>query len=539
MKKLWLVLLLLLTISLVACQNSDESAKASTTKVSEEEKYGGELTFAISVPVVSELLDPHRAASPGNSRIQRSIFDSLVIESEDNTFSPWLAKEWEISEDGKSYTFKLREDVLFHDGTPFNAEAVKFNFDRIVNLESPGLSIHYLGPYESTEVMDEYTVKVNFSKPHAAFLRTLASEHLGMVSPSAIEKYGDEFTLNPVGTGPFKFVESTPGTEYIVERNEDYNWAPKDANHQGPTYLDRIVFKIITEESTRVNTIQSGDVDAIDTIPPQNLDLFESNADYNLLEVEMLNYNAAIHFNVTNAPLDDINVREALRLAADWDSIVNTVYLGTYNRAYSSLSPSLFGYDDSLESKWEFNVEKAGKILDEQGWTIGKDGIREKAGKKLTVNMIDFYANREKRMDVMTLVQNAWKEIGVELNINTIPVGSYQEKMAKGDYHLWIGSQIGADPDAALRAYLLPEKRGYKDSFQNPYIEELLDAASVELDDTKRAEIYKDLQSVLFENVYTIPVYVLPYTVATKNTVHDLTFDVKGFPLFYDVWIEE
>lgn len=526
-------------ILLAGCQNSGgNTASSQAANTSETDKQGGELTFAISVPVVNELLDPHRAASPGNSRIQRSVFDSLVVELPDKTFGPWLATKWEISEDEKSYTFELRKDVTFHDGTPFNAEAVKFNFDRIKNLDAPGLSLSYLGSYESTEVIDEYTVKVNFSKPFSPFLRTLSTEHLGMVSPTAVEKLGDKFTQNPVGTGPFKIVGSTPGTEYILAKNPGYNWAPETAKHEGTAYLDRITIKIITEDSTRVNAIQSGDVDAVDTIPPQNIAIFEKNPIYQLKEVEMLNYNAAIHFNAQKAPLNSLEVREALRLAIDWDSIVDTIYLGTYDRAYSTFSPSMFGYDDSLKSKWKTDPKQADKILDDLGWVRGSDGIRVKDGERLTIDMIDFYANREKRMDVMTMVQNQWKKIGVELKINTIPIGDYQEKFKAGNYHLWIGSQISADPDAALRLPLVA-KTGYFDPYKDQKLIDLLNQGTEELDVAKRADIYKKIQNHLFDQAYTIPVYVLPYTVAAKSSVHDLSFDTKGFPQFYDVWVEE
>lgn len=526
---------------LAGCQNSSVNGASSNTSdeaVNGADKQGGELSFAISVPVVNELLDPHRAASPGNSRIQRSLFDSLVVELPDKTFGPWLATKWEISEDEKSYTFELRKDVKFHDGTPFNAEAVKYNLDRIKNLDAPGLSISYIGPYQSSEVIDEHTVKVNFEKPFSPFLRTLSTEHLGIVSPTAVEKLGDKFNLQPVGTGPFKFVEATPGTEYIVEKNPDYNWAPETAKHQGPAYLDKIVFKIITEESTRVSAIQSGDVDAIDTIPPQNLAVFENNPTFKLSEVEMLNYNAAIHINTQREPLNDLKVREALRLSLDLDTIVETIYLGTYDRAYSSFSPSMFGYDESLKSKWNTDPEEAAKILEDLGWIKGPDGIRVKDGKRLTIEMIDFYANREKRLDVMAMVQNQWKQNGIELIINTIPRGDYQERETAGDYDIWIGSQIGADPDGALRNPLIRQE-GVHDKYNDLLLIELLDQGSLELDETKRAEIYQTIQHHLFDQVYTIPIYVLPYTVATKNTVHDLGFDTKGFPVFYDTWVEE
>lgn len=514
------------------------NGQSDSSNVPAEEKQGGELRFAISVPIVGDLLDPHRSASPGNSRIQRSMFDSLVVEKEDRTFGPWLAERWEVSDDQQTYTFYLRQDVKFTDGTPFNAEAVKFNFERILSLEAPGLALSFIGPFESAEVVDEYTVRIHLSAPFSPFLRYLATENLAMVSPDAVEKLGEEFAVKPVGTGPFYLADYTAGTKYVLHKNEDYNWGPENALHQGPAYLDTLIIKIITEESTRVSALLSGDVEAIDTIPPQNLQSIQQDARYNLDEVELLNYNAAIHFNALSPPLDDKRLREALRLGLDLDGIVQTIYLGTYERAWSSLSPSLLGYDAELEKRWRTDVLEAERILDELGWIKGADGIRVKDGQKLVLNMIDFYANREKRLDVMTMVQNQWKTLGVQLDINVISRGEYTDKFKAGQFDLWIGSQYGPDPDGVFRPYLIA-RRGYTEIYDDPVIVELLDQGRLEFDNDKRAELYKQLQHHLFDQAYTIPVYVLPYTVAQVQKVNDLTFDSKGSPYFYDVWLAD
>lgn len=536
MKKMTSLTLILLMALLSACSGGNgQQAAAGGSEVAEGDRYGGSLSVGIGVPIVSDLLDPHRSASPGNSRIQRSLFDSLVVELPNNEYGPWLAKKWEVSEDGLTYTFYLRDDVTFTDGTKLDAEAVKFNFDRIKTLENPGLALNYIGSLEETEVVDDYTVRFHFAKPFAPFLRYLATENLGIVSPKAVAERGDEFTVNPVGSGPFYIASYTLGNEYVLERNPNYNWAPDNAEHQGKAYLEKLTFKIVTEEATRVSALQSGDVQVIDTIPPQNLAQIEQG--FQVQEVELLNYNASIHFNATKGVLQDKRIREALRLAVDWDQVVKTIYLGTYERAYSVLSPSLFGYDAGLKEKWEYDTAKAEKLLDEAGWVKGDDGIRVKDGQRLSLQMIDFYANREKRMDVMTMVQNIWKSIGVELNISTTAVGDYTEKNKSGDYDLWIGSQYGPDPDGVLRPYLLA-RTGYHDKYQNKEIEALLDEGTVEMDVAKRAQIYQQVQNIVHDEVYAIPVYVLPYTVASGKQVHDIRFDSKGAPVFYDTWVK-
>lgn len=539
MIKTFFVVLIVLAAIVSACSSSagtQGTEPTSSANVTEENRYGGSIAVGIGVPIISDLLDPHRSASPGNSRVQRSLFDSLVVELPNNEYGPWLAEKWEISEDGLTYTFHLRNDVTFTDGTKLDAEAVKFNFDRIKTLESPGLALNYIGSLEETEVVDEYTVKFHFAEPFAPFLRYLATENLGIVSPQGVSERGDEFTVNPVGSGPFYISSYTLGNEYVLERNPNYNWAPSSAQHTGKAYLEKLTFKIITEEATRVSALQSNDVQVIDTIPPQNLTQIKQA--YQIQEVELLNYNASIHFNATKGVLQDKRLREALRLSVDWDQIVETIYLGTYERAYSILSPSLFGYDATLKEKWLTDAAKAEALLEEAGWVKGADGIRVKDGQRLSLQMIDFYANREKRMDVMTIVQNLWKTVGVELNISTTAVGDYTEKSKNGDYDLWIGSQYGPDPDGVLRPTLLA-RTGSHDRYQNKQIEELLNQATIEMDVEKRSQLYHQVQQIVHDEVYAIPVYVLPYTVASVKQVHDIGFDSKGAPVFYDAWIQQ
>ncbi|MFC5703907.1 ABC transporter substrate-binding protein [Cohnella faecalis] len=519
---------------LAGCQSGNEptSAEASASAAAGTPTAGGQLNFALSTVIANDILDPQKTGSPQNSRIQRNIFDSLVEEQPDHTFKPWLATDWEIAPDNKSYTFHLRKDVKFHDGTPFNAEAVKFNFDRIGKLEAPGVAKNDIGSYTSSEVIDEYTIKIHFATPFAPFLTNLSKENLGIISPAAVQKYGDEFSHHPVGTGPFRFVSYTAGTEYVLEKNPDYNWPPSSAKHTGAAYLDKIVVKVIPEEATRVGVLQSGDVQAADIIPPQNIVSFKSDPNFQIYQAEMLNYNPAIHLNSKRPLLTDVKVREALRTSLDLDSIVKTVYLGTYDRAYTYLSPSLLGSDASLKDEWKSSIEDAGKALDELGWKKGSDGIRVKDGKRLSLEMIDFYANREKRMDVMALVQNQWKKNGIELKITSLSVGAYTERSKTGDFDLWIGSQYGADPD------VFRSVANYFD-FNDPELAKLLDQAYGELDREKRVAIYKQAQKRIFDQATVIPVYVFPYTVGASKSLQGLAFDAHGFPLFYDAWLKK
>ena len=327
-----LTLFLALVLVISGCSQTSGANKGEVKSDSSDSSVpvsGGKLSYALATS--PDTLDPHRSGLAVSTRVFRTIFDSLVVLDEENNIQPWLAKEWNVAEDGKSYTFKLRDDVKFHDGTPFNAEAVKYNFDRILNPETKAAnSSALLAPYESSEVIEEFTVKVNLSTPSSSFLGNLSQAMLGIVSPTAVEEHGDQFGKNPVGTGPFKFVSWTENADIQVERNSDYNWGPTNVENKGQAYLDGVTFKIIPEEATRVGSVQSGQVLAAETIPPQNIVSLENDPNVQILKVNTRGLPYTLFFNQREEPWNNVDVRRAVLKAIDVDAILKTLYFDTY-----------------------------------------------------------------------------------------------------------------------------------------------------------------------------------------------------------------
>jgi peptide/nickel transport system substrate-binding protein len=554
------LLLVLLLLIAVGCSNIDSnslqddvgtgSSEASPTQSDAEKTsndaekiVGGTLTFAFAGPIQGDVLDPAATSNNKNFRVLRSIYDSLVTELPDHTVAPWLATSWTISEDNKSYTFSLRKDVKFHDGTPFNAEAVKFNFDRLKDPNSKasnGEAATLLGPFLSAEVLDEYKIQINFETPYVPFLINLTKASFGMVSPEAVKKYGDQFAQNPVGTGPFKFTKLVPGEEIHLERNPDYNWAPPTAKHDGAAYLERLVFKSVPEEATRVSVLQSKQAQVIDTVPPQNIIGFKGDRAYQVLDAELSGINYGLWLNSNRAPLNDRSVRQALKLATDVDAIVNTLYLGTFKRATGLLTANLRGTDGTSESGYKPDLEQAKKLLEEAGWKTGKDGIREKDGKRLELTVVELTGNREKRQDIDMIVQQQWKAIGVELKIDVLASGGYVENVSKGIYDIAGGSWGGGDPDV-LRVKLLSENQnGLYNTAQlnDKEIDQWLTEGYQEFDAAKRKQLYDNIEKKVAEEAFYIPIYILPYTIAATSNTKDLWLDQAGLPNFGDVWLE-
>ncbi|WP_042341464.1 ABC transporter substrate-binding protein [Bacillus timonensis] len=508
----------------------------NTTK---EPTQGGEFTFALATN--PDNLDPHQAGYAVSVRAFRTMFDSLVVQNEDNTISPWLATEWSISDDGKSYEFKLREDVKFHDGTPFNAEAVKYNFDRIVSPDiQPGYARYLLVEYDSSEVIDEYTVKINLKSPNSAFLSFLSQAFIGMVSPTAAEAAGDQFGMKPVGTGPFKFVDWQENAQLVVEKNPDYNWGPAGiVDNVGPAHVDKITFKIIPEEATRIGSVQSAQVLAGETVPPQNVLSMKNDPNVELLQVDTKGLPYTLFFNQTRGVWSDAKAREAIKYALDIDAIVQTLYFGTYTRAWSPLAPGMLGYDESLEGSFKRDLDRANQLLDELGYKMGSDGVRVKDGKKLTMQYLDASPNREKRNDIAIMVQQQLKEIGVEVNIEITQ--DITTAITNSNYDVYGNSAVNSDSHGLYQFYHspIPNQIFLPGKSDDKELDSLLEQGGIEQDLAKREEIYKQAQQRIMDTTVSIPIYVFPYTVAAHKSVEGIKFDRLGYPLFNDVSVSK
>jgi peptide/nickel transport system substrate-binding protein len=522
---------------LEACRRGGDPGHAATTD--DRPRSGGDLLFAFDGAAVTEFaLDPHKSAFAPHHRIMRSIFDSLVVARPGHRFGPWLARSWEVSPDARTYTFHLRDDVVFHDGTRFDAGAVKENLDRIANPKNALFAMSDLGPYEGTDVVDSLTVRVRFSTGFSPFLINLSKTSLGIQSPKALRDFGDRVEGHPTGTGPFRLRSVTAGTEVALDRNPDYRWAPEGSAHDGPAWLDRLTFRNVPEESTRVAVLRSGQAAGADLVPPQNLLELRTSSDFHVVEAELLNHNYSLFFNTARAPWSDAGLREAFRLSLDLDTAVKTVYLGTFARAWSPLSPSIFGYDPSLEGSWKPDPGGARRRLDALGWTPGPDGVRVKDGRRLSVVIPDSQGNREKRLDLLTLLRHQLRETGFDVRIEGQSGGTLLAKIGAGDFDVIAASQFAPDPDVLRRIYTpLVRSQFSVAKIDDPELNRLLGSACQEGEPAVRAELYAEAQRRIVTQTYAIPAYVLLYNLVTASRARGVAIDAHGFPTFHNAWL--
>src|SRR5262247_3036939 len=284
-------------------------------------------TLVIGLDQEPPTLDPHASPSAVTYQIIGTVTENLLYRGPDGKLVPWLAESWTTSKDGRSVTFKLRRDVKFHDGTPFNAEAVKFNFDRIVDPKfKAGGARAALAGYAGSKVLDEYTVQVSFETPYAPFLNSAASGVLSIVSPKAVRESGDQVHTRPIGSGPFMMKEYVAKDHATMVRNPAYARKAPWSDRSGTAQLDAVVWKFIPEAGTRVTTLESGETQGIYLVPAQALPRIEKNT---AVRVEKMPWPGAPRIwllNTTKAPMDDVRVRRAVNYAIDKEAFLAPAY---------------------------------------------------------------------------------------------------------------------------------------------------------------------------------------------------------------------
>lgn len=497
------------------------------------------LTFDVASPFYS--LDPNVSPTAEDARAMRQIYDSLVAETSSHKIEPWLATSWKISDGGLTYAFQLRHDVKFQDGTPFNAQAACFNFDRIQSPATGSLYAHSLiAAVKSCTVTGTYSFKLQLSQPFGPLLEYLAMPFLGMVSPAAVKKYGAQFAVHPVGTGPFEFSSYVPNSKLVLKRNPAYDWAPASAGHQGPAYLSQLTFNIVPQDSTRVGQVESGGVDGIETVPGQDVAGIKASSQLSFTDVPEEGLADNLFINTQRAPWNNLTAREALRDSMDIGGAVSSLYLGVYTRAWGPLVPGTSNYDPAVQGSWQFSPAEAGKLFSSLGWVMGPDGYRHKAGKTLTVTYLTVTPDRDKRQETATYLQQVMKQSGIKVNIVTNSITGLTSAIESGNYDLADTSFINPSPNIMFSLYdsLFLPKNGFFGTnlgrVNDPVLNKMLSDAQQMPAGQKRTQLYDNIQQYITSHVYSIGVYNPMYTVAMSKSVHGMQYDVEAYPVFYN-----
>jgi len=497
-------------------------------------KPGGTIVFAARQDI--DTLDPHITNRAATRKILIQFTDTLtVINPKDGKVGPGLAESWDVARDGKSYTFKLRKSVKFHDGTVFDAAAVKATFDRIQEpLGAPGVARAFLGPYDGADVIDAQTVRIRFKQPYAPFLRMVALSPLAPVSPTAVQKIGQDFSRRPVGTGPFMVKEWVPKSHVTLVRNPDYAWPPASAAHRGPAYLEEITWRFVPEATTRTAVLQTGEANVAEDLSYADVAALERNPDLRILRGVPAGTPWTIFPNVQRFPTNDPAVRRALHYAINKDAIVKVVFHGQSHASGSLIQPPTPGYVAVAKELFPYDPGRARKILDDAGWKPGSDGIRVKDGKRLEILWI--FGTNNGYEEMAPLVQGMAREVGIDVQLREQPRVQMYEAWRKGEHGIGELNWWFPDPSILTTNFHTSRLQAFNPPrLSDPEVDKLLDQAGMAVEEGPRMELYKRAQRVLLEMGAGIPLVDQVTVVGVRKDVAGYAFNVVTFPVLYDV----
>jgi len=436
-------------------------------------------------------LDPAYVEDAESGKIIVNVYENLVKYKPGSTdLQPCLATSWTQSSDGTVWTFKLRKGVTFHDGTPFNAEAVKFSVERQLppnaTDDMPYASFTF-EPVKKVEAIDPYTVRFTLNKPYAPFLANLAMALAApIVSPAAVKKYGADFNFHPVGTGPFKFERWDRDQQIVLVKNAKY-WGKK-------ALVDKVIYKTTKESSVRASELMTGAVDIIDGVDPNDVKKLESSG-LKVIKNPGMNINY-LSFFCHRKPFNDPRVRRAISMAIDRDKIVKYLYQGYSQTANGPLPSFIPGYDPSLKPV-AYNPEQAKKLLAEAG-------APNLSFTFLTYSVARSY-NPVNGQKLAEAIQADLLKIGVRTNIKVYPWSEYKDavfKAEEGDacFYGWIGDNGDADNFLSLFDSGQIDSSLNSSKYSNPKVDQLLKKGTLTLDPKARVKIYQDLQKILVQD---------------------------------------
>lgn len=432
-------------------------------------------------------LDPAWVDDGESAKVTVQIYDTLVNYKKDSTeIVPGLAEKWEISPDGKEYTFHLKKGVKFHDGTDFNADAVVYNVERQlppkVKDDMPYASFTF-GAVDKVEKIDDYTVKFILKQPYTPFLANLAmSLAAPIASPTALKAHNDNLNESPVGTGPYKFVKWDKGQSITLERNPNYWGTKPDA--------DKIIFKFEKENSVRANDLIAGQIDMMDGLDPNDIPKLKEK-ELTIFQDKGMNINY-LAFNCSRAPFNDPKLREAVSYAINRDELVKYLYQGYAEVANSPLPSFIPGYDDTVKP-YEYNPDKAKQMLKD----LGKENLQVKI---ITYSNPRPY-NAVGGQKLAEAVQNYLSKVGIKATIQTYQWTEYKQKSMQGEgdilFYGWTGDN--GDADNFLSLFDSNEIKSSLNvaKYTNKQVDELLVKGRLTPNGTERDNIYKQIQQIV------------------------------------------
>ncbi|WP_178945196.1 ABC transporter substrate-binding protein [Kocuria sp. TGY1127_2] len=478
-------------------------------------------------------VDGQQAGQNVALNVTRQVTDSLTYQDpESGELEPWLAESWDVNPDSTEFTFHLRDGVKFQDGTDFTSTSVEHNLRAIQDLGAKAsLGSTYLTGLSDVQAPDERTVTVKFDKPNAQFLQATSTMTLGFYSDSTLGKSPDQRCGGEVvGTGPFQLKSYTPRQSIRLDRFDDYGWAPKQANHRGPAYLDAIDMSIVPESTVRNGSLASGQIDVDTVVQPQDEELLQAS---NFTIVDRPNPGVVYNFimNESRPLFSDERVRQAVTKSINRDQL--RALLSRYQEpATSVLAGSTPDYQD-FSGLLKHDPDGAAKLLDEAGWTMNsKTGLRQKDGKTLS-----FTVKYWQSAPFLELVQQQLRETGIEMKLEQTTVANTEAASQSGEADVEFMNLTRSDPDVLRTVF---DANGANRNKRDPaQLDQALDQSVGVQDPKQRKKLVDQAVTSLIRDAHSVPLVELSGVIATGPRVKDFKYDASSRIDLYDTWLND
>ena len=488
-------------------------------------------------------LDPNATTFTRTGRITINVVEPLVYEVGPGKYEPGLATSWSVNADATEYTFTLRQGVKFQDGTPFNAEAVKFTFDRIVDPNTKSqTAFSLIGPYKETQIVNDHEVKVVFSKPYAPFLDSAASPYLGIVSPTAYKKAGpDHWGVDTlVGTGPFELKSYAANSEVVLVRNPDY-WGGPDFLKASQGNVQELDYKIIAEPSTRDATLESGETNFVEDVAPIDFNSMKNESGIKTSSIPQPGSGWSLMMNEQRSPTDELAVRRAIQLATDKKGMLATIWNNIGTVACGPITHVMFGYDPSMCDLYSHNLDKAKQVLQDAGWVAGSNGMRVARGVKGVADgtplVIDHYYQAEDNtsQQMAAFMKANLAQVGIDVKLHGLSRSGYFDAVRSGKHNTQNWWETETDPGVVSILFDSKNAGGgtNRNNYINPEMDKLISEAAGAADPQKRAALYSQIQKKVKDEAIMV-FYIDPDTLyAQSDKLTGVKMYMDGlYPLF-------
>src|SRR5499426_965031 len=452
--------------------------------------------------------DGHRTTWSPASDIINMIQNTLVaLDWDGKTVLPYLAKSWEVSDDGKTYTFKLRDDVQFCSGSKFTAEDVLYSFKRLKDPETKAPYAWRAGDIKELRAPDPYTVVYELKEPYSDLLLQLTMYTNAIHNKDSVEKLGKDYGINGIdGTGPWCFVSWQPRTEIILKRHDAYRWGPSMYQNKGPVKFEKLSIKIVPEDSSRLAAMMSGQFDVTHQMPLQFLAQVRAAP---MLQVQEATPNFQLNyygFKITRPLVADRRVREAMSIAINRAGMVSGIVQGNAEPATTFVHPAAPDFAEATKGIVKEDIERAKALLDEAGWKVGSDGIREKDGVKLQPKV--YYTANANSAKCAEAIQGYLRKIGVDWRLNPWDSTISPVKMAEQDYEVWSVTVPYLSAGDLMNIYFdsanipTPNRMNWKDAETDAWLKQ----GRAALTESDRTKFYALVQQKVMREHLWIPV---------------------------------